>query len=55
MEQSDYLKKKCPTCGKILFEYKVDTEFDLRVWCRHCHDLILVKLDPRDSSEDSKI
>lgn len=41
-----YVEKRCPRCGKKIFEYHVDEPIEVHVWCRHCHDVITLTLTP---------
>ena len=49
-----YVPKFCPDCGKRLFDYHVNCEVSLKVWCKHCHVVKTVKLLPSDTVNNSE-
>ena len=43
-----YIPKKCPDCGKHLLDYYCTYRAAVHIWCKHCHELKEVFLEPTD-------
>lgn len=49
-----YVPKLCPDCGKRLMDYHANGEVIVRAWCKHCHEVKIVKLLPSDTVNNSE-
>ncbi len=52
MMNNNYVVIRCPQCGKRLFDQRVDSNGEVRIYCKHCHKVVPIKLEPQEPQKN---
>lgn len=48
MMNNNYVVIRCSRCGKRLLDQRADSTGEVLIYCKHCHKVVPVKLEPQE-------